>query len=459
MNVSSCAATEPERLRDSLARRPRRLADGERRAELLVGGSFVLAATALALLGHGLRPLSAGTAVIYVVAMAAASRTRFDFGAGFAMPTQLVFVSMLFAVPVSGVPLLTALGLAGGMLPGVLRGHVHPSRMLPALANSWFAVGPAVVLSVAHVRRPTVEVPILLVALGAELAGDFLANCALERARKGLTVRELIDEVLRVYLIDAALSPVGLLVALATMGRTWTIVLVAPLFGLLAVFSREREQRLRQLIELNDAYRGTAMLLGDVVDADDAYTGEHSKGVVRLAVDVARALNLDAAQARNVEFAALLHDVGKIAVPKEIINKPGKLDAAEWEIIKGHTIEGQRMLDQVGGFMREVGRIVRSSHESWDGRGYPDGLEGEQIPLEARVVSACDAFSAMTTTRPYRAALPVAQATAELRRCAGTQFDPRVVDCLVSLVERPLEAPPKPGVSGAGAALLAPVTA
>ena len=100
---------------------------------------------------------------------------------------------------------------------------------------------------------------------------------------------------------------------------------------------------------------------------------------------------------RNLEFGALLHDVGKVAIPKEIINKPGKLDPHEWEIIKTHTVEGQRMLDQVGGFMSDVGRIVRSHHERWDGGGYPDGLAGEAIPIEARIISACDTWNAMTT--------------------------------------------------------------
>ena len=116
--------------------------------------------------------------------------------------------------------------------------------------------------------------------------------------------------------------------------------MIAPLFGVLRWFSQERHARMEQLIELNDAYRGTALLLGDVVEADDSYTGEHCKGVVLLALDVAGELGLDADERRNVEFAALLHDVGKIAVPKEIVNKPGKLDEREWAIIKTHTRRG-----------------------------------------------------------------------------------------------------------------------
>jgi HD-GYP domain-containing protein (c-di-GMP phosphodiesterase class II) len=177
------------------------------------------------------------------------------------------------------------------------------------------------------------------------------------------------------------------------------------------------------------------MLLGDVVEADDAYTGSHSRGVVELSLAVSDRLGLDSRQRRDVEFAALLHDVGKIAVPKEIINKPGPLDAEEWKVMHRHTIEGETMLNRVGGVLSEVGRIVRSSHEHYDGSGYPDGLAGEEIPIEARIVTCCDAFSAMTTTRSYRKAMPLEAALAELNKCAGTQFDPQVAEALAKAVE------------------------
>jgi HD-GYP domain-containing protein (c-di-GMP phosphodiesterase class II) len=239
-----------------------------------------------------------------------------------------------------------------------------------------------------------------------------------------------------VYLIDAALFPVGLALAFAGEQRPWSILLILPLFALLSIFSRERRARLEQLIELNDAYRGTALVLGDVLESDDAYTGEHCKGVVQLALEVATEMRLDAGRRRRTEFGALLHDVGKLAVPKEIINKPGSLDEREWQVIKMHTIEGQRLLDRVGGIMRDVGAIVRSSHERWDGTGYPDGLQGEEIPLEARIVSACDAFNAMTTTRPYREAMPLNEALGELQRNAGSQFDPAVVRALLRVIAR-----------------------
>jgi HD-GYP domain-containing protein (c-di-GMP phosphodiesterase class II) len=109
--------------------------------------------------------------------------------------------------------------------------------------------------------------------------------------------------------------------------------------------------------------------------------------------------------------------------------------------MRRHTIEGQKLLDQIGGFMKDVGRIVRASHERFDGRGYPDGLTGDGIPLEARIVGCCDGFSAMTTDRSYRKARPVSAALDELRACAGTQFDPAVVDAVVAVVwRRPVPA-------------------
>ena len=187
-------------------------------------------------------------------------------------------------------------------------------------------------------------------------------------------------------------------------------------------------------LELGHAYRGTALLLGDVVEADDAYTGSHSRDVVTLVVAVADELALPPEERRRAEFAALLHDVGKVRVPGEIINKPGPLTPEERAIVELHTIDGERMLEQVGGLLAEVGRIVRSCHERWDGAGYPDGLAGEEIPLAARIVCCCDAFSAMTTDRPYRRARSREAALDELHACSGTQFDPRVVEALARIV-------------------------
>jgi putative nucleotidyltransferase with HDIG domain len=440
--MSVHAIKEAERTRVSYERRERAMGFAVRRGELLVGGGFVVAALALALLGGTNRSFSLPTAALYVLGLAVAGHVRFDVGAGFTVPTQAIFVPMLFAVPVSVVPLLVALALALGMAPRILSGRVSPSWLLTVPANSWFAVGPSLVLLVAKDHSPDGRWGVLLLALAAQFAFDFSANAVRERLSHGITIRELLEEVRPIYAIDLALSSLGLAMAFATSAvhGQWSVILIAPLFGVLRLFSKERHDRLEQLVELNDAYQGTALLLGDVVEADDTYTGEHCKGVVRLALDVATELGLDADRRRNVEFGALLHDVGKIAVPKEIINKPGKLDDREWAIIKTHTIEGQKMLEKIGGFMREIGAIVRASHERWDGTGYPDGLSGDAIPLEARIVSACDAFNAMRTTRSYREAMPLSAAIAELNDCAGSQFDPRVIRAVLKVVAPPVSS-------------------
>jgi HD-GYP domain-containing protein (c-di-GMP phosphodiesterase class II) len=194
-------------------------------------------------------------------------------------------------------------------------------------------------------------------------------------------------------------------------------------------------------MELGRAYRGTALLLHEVVEEDDAYTGRHTQDVVELSGRVAEHLRVDDDTRQITELGALLHDVGKIAVPKRILHKPAALDEAEWEVMRRHTVEGQRMLERVGGLLAEVGQVVRASHERWDGGGYPDGLAGRDIPLPARIVTACDAFNAMTTDRPYRRALPPETALEEVRREAGRQFDPVVSDALDRVVRPGARAP------------------
>ena len=165
---------------------------------------------------------------------------------------------------------------------------------------------------------------VLIVALAAQFGGDFLASALRERLCRGATLREQLDE-LWVYGVDAALAPVGLLAVFAMEEVPWAAAAMVPLIGVLAVFARERRRRIENLSELNSAYRGMALVLGDVVEHDDGYTGEHCRDVVELALAAGARLGLSPDRMRNLEFAALLHDVGKVAIPKAIINKPGAL--------------------------------------------------------------------------------------------------------------------------------------
>jgi HD-GYP domain-containing protein (c-di-GMP phosphodiesterase class II) len=182
--------------------------------------------------------------------------------------------------------------------------------------------------------------------------------------------------------------------------------------------------------ELEGTLMTTLAALCDALEQKDAYTAAHAHDVAELSEGVAQRLGLEATAVRTIRYAALLHDIGKIGIRTEILTKPGKLTEDEFFEMKQHTLIGQRLLEPIP-FFADVHRLVRWAHERWDGRGYPDGIAGERIPLGARIICACDALHAMTSTRPYRAAMPLADAIEEMRRCSGTQFDPAVVDALV----------------------------
>jgi putative nucleotidyltransferase with HDIG domain len=420
-------------LADTLRQEATAMTRRDQLAETVVALGFFAAAAALIWLRPP-GPFATAPALLCFVLLVLATRVWFYTPFGMTVGTQLAFVPLVFALPVTLVPFAVVLALAIGRIPEVITGKVRPSRLLLVVGNSWFAIGPVALFALAAVDPKGAGPLVLLAALVAEFVIDFGISAMRNWLARGADlVAQLRD--MWVYGIDAVLSGIAILIAENIHRTPLAAAAVIPALGLLAMLARERKDHLHSLLELNDAYHGTALVLGDVVEADDGYTGNHCKTVVGLTLAVAAELGLDAAHRRNLEFGALLHDVGKIAIPKDIINKPGKLDPAEWTIIKTHTVEGQKMLDRVGGFMRDVGMIVRSHHERWDGRGYPDGLGGEAIPIEARIIACCDAWNAMVTDRPYRAALSHREALAELEVNAGSQFDPRVVAALLAVVE------------------------
>jgi putative nucleotidyltransferase with HDIG domain len=182
-------------------------------------------------------------------------------------------------------------------------------------------------------------------------------------------------------------------------------------------------------------YRETLASLSNALEAKDQYTSDHTEEVVRLAVSVAAELGLELELVRKIELGAVLHDIGKVRVPESILNKPGPLDADEWEVMKTHPEVGERILRPIRS-LSAILPIVRHHHERWDGAGYPDGLAERAIPLGARIVSVCDAYRAMTEDRPYRKALPEDHARSELERGAGKQFDPECVAALFRVLDR-----------------------
>lgn len=250
-----------------------------------------------------------------------------------------------------------------------------------------------------------------------------------------------------------------LILPLVTEGRVWGIVEVYETrprrFGTVdlgvAEFVVGQMGRLLESFDNTDAmerfYWETLASITSALEAKDACTSRHTEEVRALAVDLAAALGMRGGELRSIELGALLHDIGKIRVPEAILNKPGPLDDGEWEIMRAHPTVGAQILAPISP-LRDVLPIVRSHHERWDGGGYPAGLEAEQIPLGARVIAVCDAWRAMNEPRPYRAPLAREDALEELRRHAGTQFDPAVVSIAVGLLaeqarfRRPFHRPP-----------------
>jgi diguanylate cyclase (GGDEF)-like protein len=190
--------------------------------------------------------------------------------------------------------------------------------------------------------------------------------------------------------------------------------------------SREARDRL---------YRETLAALSNALEAKDGETSDHTQEVAELAVEVGAVLGVPADELRHVELGALLHDIGKIRIPESILCKPGPLTDEQWKVMRAHPEVGERILAPIDS-LRAVLPIVRSSHERWDGAGYPDGLAGDAIPLGARIVAVCDAYRAMVEERPYRGGRTRGEAIDELRAAAGTQFDPESVKALLEVLRR-----------------------
>jgi diguanylate cyclase (GGDEF)-like protein len=202
--------------------------------------------------------------------------------------------------------------------------------------------------------------------------------------------------------------------------------------GRVAVANPDAEEELARL-QQSEASPAAVQALAAAIDARDNYQNGHSDEVVRLAKGVAMLLGLPADAVERVGHGALLHDVGKLAIPPEILHKDGVLDDAEWRVMAEHPVIGEGILRRIPQ-LAPLAPIVRHEHEHWDGTGYPDGLSGRRIPIGSRIILACDAYAAMMTERPYRRALWKADAVAELRARAGTQFDPAVVEALLDLL-------------------------
>ena len=349
----------------------------DRRASLLVGGAFLAVAVPFAVLYDSSRPLSVGVLVALVAAYAVAFRVEFELPTGSVVATELVLVPMLFLLPVDVVPLVVAAAILISRVPDYALRRAPVQRVGLDLVSSWHALGPALVLAAAGSPDPGLsDWNLYVAALAAQFAFGLGAGTVYQQLAYGVSPRAGLRFVAVGFGVDAALAPVGLLAAIfAADGNPYSFLLVMPLIGLLAAFAQQRRSAIDGAAE---AYRGTAEMLADEIEWEDAYTGAHSREVVELVLEVADELGVDARRRRDAEFAALLHDVGKRRVPREVITKPAALTPEERALIETHTVEGEKILSRIGGLLGDVGNIVRSCHERWDGSGYPDGLAGER---------------------------------------------------------------------------------
>jgi putative nucleotidyltransferase with HDIG domain len=180
----------------------------------------------------------------------------------------------------------------------------------------------------------------------------------------------------------------------------------------------------------------TVASLAGAMDAKDKYTRGHSQSVSNYAVALASAVNLPPAEVEKIRLAAFFHDIGKIGIPETILNKPGPLTEAEMEIMKQHPVIGARQILQPVSSLRDIVPLVEYHHERWDGKGHPEGLKGENIPIGARIVSIVDAFHALTSNRPYRKALPLEEAMEILKDGAGALWDPDLIAQFLEMLQK-----------------------
>lgn len=429
---------------EARARRPRKMTMRERVVSGASAGAFLIAAVLIATQLPSEREIGPVLLIGLVGGYALVSRVRFEFGNWFVVPEPLVFVPLVLLAPLPYVPLLVAAANVLSAVPELVQGRWHRDRAIGLLSDCWFCLGPVLVLAALAPGVPDLAFfGAYLLALASQFALDLGWTILRDRLIDGLSLATILDNYVGVFRFDVILAPIAFVITLGAAEEAALLLCIGPLVWLLEILARDRRERYAATLELQRAYRGTVMLLADVVEFDDKYTADHSRSVVNLVHAAADELGLDPSRRQELEFAALLHDIGKIAIPKEILHKPAALTSSEFEVMKAHTIEGQYMLDRVGGLLGRVGEIVRSCHERWDGHGYPDGLRGRDIPLESRIVFVADAYNAMTTDRPYRRAMSNEDAIEELIEGAGTQFDPQVVTavCAVAPTRAPEQTP------------------
>ncbi len=343
-------------------------------------------------------------------------------------------------VAVSIAPIIAAINL-GGPAAGAWVAFVGTTELREIRGRiPWYGT----LANHAGIVLPAIACGLVLVALGGarqNLAGDMVATLmgasvyvalnvvlasGLVAARTGVPFRELVVADLVGFAVSlVALAPLGWLMARMYQGEGgwWTTLL----FGLPLFTTRVAYQR---FVEMREMFTQTIGALAEAVDKRDPFTSKHSQRVRTISVDIGRQMHVSSGELEALEWGGLLHDVGKIGVPDNVLLKQGKLTREERITMNAHPVLGAQIIGPVDRLAPEL-PVIRHHHEWYNGSGYPDRLMGDEIPKLARILHVADAFEAMTADRPYRKALSTEQALAELRKFAGVQFDPEVVDAFV----------------------------
>lgn len=406
--------------------------------------SYVAAVAAAAVLTGGLlaerqpafeAPFGGFVTLVLLGVMAQVASSRMPRG-GTASVAGIPFGAVMLLAPRAESALL--LGVLAGLVPLMLRARAdrvvfniaQTTLSLNVAALAFLAVGglPLGPLSPAALRGGLAAsgLPWLVLLLSFFLVNSVLVSAALAIASGTSAFRTWKENTLLSLAHLVVSVPAACMMAwvAAAAGTAWVAALALPLLGL---------QRMhRQAYELQQVNEDLLTLTIKAIEARDPYTSGHSRRVSEMCGIIAAGMRLPERLVRQTTLAGLLHDVGKIhEAYAPILRKPGRLTDAEWDVMKTHAERGADLVATVA-HLRHLAPVVRGHHESWDGTGYPDGLAGEQSPLGARIIAVADAIDALSTDRPYRARLGRADVRAELVRTRGTQFDPRVVDVVLS---------------------------
>jgi hypothetical protein len=365
--------------------------------------------------------------------------TRFATPTGNNTHVSVGFVVALASVAVVGPHGAGVIGLAGALAP-VEGGARFAKRLFNgaqfSLAALYAGLAFAAVLGADPRARPLAQSSVGRVLVAAVAGGVvyYAVNISLVAGvlslTTGMSLRRIwVGNLSPTVVAYVGYGVLGLLMAevYQEVGMLAAVLFLAPLLVARAAFAN--------YAKLREAYDSTVRALVQAVETKDYYTRGHSERVSRVTEMIAREWGMREDRVQVIRIAGMLHDVGKLGVPTKILQKQGKLNQLEFEAIKLHPLRGYEMLCEID-FLTEALSGVYHHHERLDGRGYPMGLQDEEIPEFARIIMVADAFDSMTSTRSYRLAKTVDEAVAELRRCESVQFDPKVVDCLVAAVEK-----------------------